>query len=380
MIDFSVSDDQKALQTSAREFAREEIAPVAWQYDKEPAFPETIIQKAHAAGLMNLTCPKAYGGQGMGLMDAALITEELNAACVALAGMIGINSLACGPILIGGTEEQKRRFLIPLNQAGKTAAFCLTEREAGSDAGGLKTLARREGEHYILNGQKCFITNAAYADLYTIFATVDPAKRTAGITGFIVPRKTKGLSIGKIEDKMGQRALNVAEVNLENAIVPVENRLGDEGEGFKIAMKTLDEGRVNIASCAVGLSRAAFDAALSYAQKRVQFGKAIGSFQALNFMLADMAAALDSARLLTWLAASLADQKKRYGRQAAQAKFFATDAAMRVTTDAVQIHGGYGYTKDYAVEKYMRDAKLMQIYEGTNQINRMVAGNALMRS
>lgn len=379
MIDFSLSAEQKALQESARDFAQKEIAPVALQYDKEPDFPEQIIQKAHAAGMMNLTCPKAYGGQGMGLVDAALITEELNAACAALAGMIGINSLACGPILIGGTEEQKRRFLIPLNQTGKTAAFCLTEREAGSDAGGVKTQAKLEGDHYVLQGQKCFITNAGYADLYTIFATVDSAKRTAGITGFIVPRETQGLSIGKVEDKMGQRALNVAEVNLDNAVVPVENRLGDEGEGFKIAMKTLDEGRVNIATCAVGLSRAAFEAALSYAKERVQFGKSIGSFQALNFMLADMAAAVDSARLLTWYAASLGDQEGRYSREAAQAKFFASDVAMRVTSDAVQIHGGYGYTKDYAVEKYMRDAKLMQIYEGTNQINRMVAGNALMR-
>lgn len=379
MINFSLSAEQKALQESARDFAQKEIAPVALQYDKEPAFPEQIIQKAHAAGLMNLTCPKAYGGQGLGLVDAALITEELNAACAALAGMIGINSLACGPILIGGTEEQKRRFLIPLNQTGKTAAFCLTEREAGSDAGGVKTQAKLEGDHYVLNGQKCFITNAGYADLYTIFATVDSAKRTAGITGFIVPRETRGLSIGKVEDKMGQRALNVAEVNLDNAIVPVENRLGDEGQGFKIAMKTLDEGRVNIATCAVGLSRAAFEAALNYAKERVQFGKSIGSFQALNFMLADMAAAVDSARLLTWYAAFLGDQEGRYSREAAQAKFFAADVAMRVTTDAVQIHGGYGYTKDYAVEKYMRDAKLMQIYEGTNQINRMVAGNALMR-
>jgi alkylation response protein AidB-like acyl-CoA dehydrogenase len=315
----------------------------------------------------------------LGLVNAALITEELTAACVAIAAMIGINSLACGPILIGGTEEQKRRFLIPLNQAGKTASFGLTEREAGSDAGSLKTLAKPEGDHYVLNGQKCFITNASYADLYTIFATLDPTKGTKAITAFVVPRESPGLSIGKVEDKMGQRALNVAEVNLDNVVVPRENRLGKEGEGFKIAMETLDEGRVNIASCAVGLARAAFQAALDYAKKRVQFGKPIGTFQAINFMLTDMAVAVDSARLLTWYAASMADQGKRCTREAAQAKFFATDVAMRVTTDAVQIHGGYGYTKDYAVEKYMRDAKLMQIYEGTNQVNRMVAGGVLMR-
>lgn len=379
MIDLSLNEEQKALQKLARDFAQKEIAPVALKYDKEPDFPGEIIKKAHAAGLMNLTCPKEYAGRGLGLVNAALITEELTAACVAIAGMIGINSLACGPILIGGTDEQKRRFLIPMNQAGKTASFGLTEREAGSDAGGLKTQARLEGDHYVLNGQKCFITNSSYAVLYTIFATLDPTKGTKAITAFIVPRESSGLSIGKVEDKMGQRALNVAEVNLENVIVPRENRLGSEGEGFKIAMETLDEGRVNIAACGVGLSRAAFQAALDYSKKRVQFGKPIGTFQALNFMLADMAAAVDSARLLTWYAGSLADQGKRYTREAAQAKFYATDVAMRVTTDAVQIHGGYGYTKEFTVEKYMRDAKLMQIYEGTNQVNRMVAGGALMR-
>lgn len=379
MIDLSLNEEQKALQELARDFAQKEIAPVAMQYDKEPAFPGEIIEKAHAAGLMNLTCPKEYAGRGLELVNAALITEELTAACVAIAGMIGINSLACGPILIGGTDEQKRRFLIPMNQAGKTASFGLTEREAGSDAGGLKTQARLEGDHYVLNGQKCFITNSSYAVLYTIFATLDPTKGTKAISAFIVPRESSGLSIGKVEDKMGQRALNVAEVNLENVIVPRENRLGNEGEGFKIAMETLDEGRVNIAACGVGLSRAAFQAALDYSKKRVQFGKPIGTFQALNFMLADMAAAVDSARLLTWYAGSLADQGKRYTREAAQAKFYATDVAMRVTIDAVQIHGGYGYTKEFTVEKYMRDAKLMQIYEGTNQVNRMVAGGALMR-
>ena len=379
MIAFTPNEEQEALQQLARDFARKEIAPVALPYDKEPVFPEEILKKAHAQGLMNLTCPKAYGGQGFGLVTSSLMTEEMNVACVAISGMIGINSLACGPILIAGTEEQKRRFLLPLNQKGKTASFGLTEREAGSDAGGLKTRAKLEGDYYVLNGQKCFITNASYAAFYTIFATIDPSQGTRGISGFVVPRESPGLSIGKVEDKMGQRALNVAEVNLENVIVPKENLLGKEGEGFKIAMETLDEGRVNIATCGVGLARAAFEAALDYAKKRVQFSKPIGTFQALNFMLADMAAAVDSSRLLAWYAASLADQGKRFSREAAQAKFYATDTAMRVTTDAVQIHGGYGYTKDFAVEKYMRDAKLMQIYEGTNQVNRMVAGGALMR-
>ncbi|UCG09462.1 MAG: acyl-CoA dehydrogenase family protein [Desulfobacterales bacterium] len=378
-MDFSLGDEQKALQQLARDFAQSEIAPVALQYDKEPAFPGEIIKKAHQAGLMNLTCPREYGGQGLGLLDAALITEELNAGCSAIAGMIGINSLACGPILVAGTEEQKRRFLIPLNESGKTASFGLTEREAGSDAGSLKTRARREGDHYVISGQKCFITNGSFASLYTIFATLDPEKGTRGISAFVVARETPGVSIGKVEDKMGQRSLNAAEVNLDDVAVPVENRLGAEGEGFKIAMKTLDEGRINIAATAVGIARAAFEAAVQYAKQRRQFGKPVGTFQALNFMLADMAAAVDAARLLTWYAASKADQEQPVTREAAQAKYFAADVAMRVTTDAVQIHGGYGYTKEYPVEKYMRDAKLTQIYEGTNQINRLVAGGALMR-
>jgi acyl-CoA dehydrogenase len=379
MIDLSLSDEQTALQKLARDFAQKEIAPVALQYDKEPAFPGDIIKKAHKAGLMNMTCPKEYGGHGMGLVNASIITEELNAACCAIAGMIGINSLACGPIVIGGTDEQKRRFLIPLNESGKTASFWLTEREAGSDAGGVKTKARRERDLYIITGQKCFITNASYASLYTIFATLDPEKGTKGISAFVVPRETPGLSIGKVEDKMGQRTLNVAEVNLDEVAVPAKNLLGAEGGGFKLAMETLDEGRVNVATTGLGIARAAFEAALQYAKERRQFGKPIGTFQALNFVLAEMATAVDAARLLIWYAGSKADQGQRYTREAAQAKYFATDVAMRVTTDAVQIHGGYGYTKEYTVEKLMRDAKLTQIYEGTNQINRMVAGGSLMR-
>jgi acyl-CoA dehydrogenase len=379
MIDFSLSEQQKAFQKTARDFAQREIAPVALDYDKNPRFPGDIIQKAHAAGLMNLTCPTQYGGHGIGLVDSSIINEEMNTACGAISGMIGINSLACGPIVVGASHEQKLKFLLPLGQAGKTASFGLTEREAGSDAGSLKTRAKKEGDHYVLNGAKCFITNASHAALYTIFATLDPSKGTKGICGFIVPRDTAGLSIGKVEDKMGQRALNVAEVLLENAIVPRENLIGNEGEGFKWAMEALDEGRVNIATVGLGIARAAFECALSYAKTRVQFGKAIGTFQALNFMLADMAAAVESARLLTWYAGSLADHHKRFSREAAQAKFYATDAAMKVSTDAVQVHGGYGYTKEFMVEKLMRDAKLTQIYEGTNQVNRVVAGGWLVR-
>jgi len=379
MIDFSLSEQQKAFQKTARDFAHKEIAPVALDYDKNPRFPADIIQKAHVAGLMNLTCPAPYGGHGLGLVDSSIINEEMNAACVAISGMIGINSLACGPIIVGASHEQKMKFLLPLNQAGKTASFGLTEREAGSDAGSLKTRAKKEGDHYVLNGAKCFITNASHAVLYSIFATLDPSKGTKGICGFIVPRDTAGLTIGKVEDKMGQRALNVAEILLENVIVPRENLIGNEGEGFKWAMEALDEGRVNIATVGLGIARASFECALSYAKTRVQFGKAIGTFQALNFMLADMAAAVESARLLTWYAGSLADQHKRFSREAAQAKFYATDAAMKVSTDAVQIHGGYGYTKEFMVEKLMRDAKLTQIYEGTNQVNRMVAGGWLVR-
>ena len=379
MIDFSLSEEQKALQDLARNFAQKEIVPIALKYDKEPFDPEAIFKKAHAAGLMNMTTPKEYGGHGLGLLDASLMTEELYVGCSGIGGMIGINSLACGPILVGGTDEQKRRFLIPLCESGKTASFGLTEREAGSDAAGVKTKAVRRGDEYVLNGQKCFITNASFAAFYTLFATTDPSKGTKGITAFVVPRETPGVSIGKVEDKMGQRALNVAEVNLDDVVIPAKNLLGAEGQGFKIAMETLNEGRVNIAATALGIARAAFEASLQYAKQRTQFGKPIGNFQAINFLLADMAAAVDASRLLTWYAASLCDRKLSFAREAAQAKLFASDTAMWVTTNAVQIHGGYGYIKEYMVEKLMRDAKLTQIYEGTNQINRIVAGGALMR-
>ncbi|KAF0154927.1 MAG: acyl-CoA dehydrogenase [Syntrophaceae bacterium] len=379
MIDFSLSNEQKALQDLARKFNQKEIVPIALQYDKESFEPDAILKKAYAAGLMNLTTPREYGGHGMGLLDAALITEEINAGCAGIGGMITINSLACGPILIGGTDEQKKRFLIPLCESGKTASFGLTEREAGSDAAGVRTKAVRKGDEYVLNGQKCFITNASFATLYTIFATTDPSKGTKGITAFVVPRETPGVSIGKVEDKMGQRALNVAEVNLDDVVIPAKNVLGAEGQGFKIAMETLNEGRINIATTALGIARSAFEASLKYAKERVQFGKSIGTFQSINFLLADMAAAVDASRLLTWYAASRSDQGLSFAREAAQAKLFASDTAMWVTTDAVQIHGGYGYIKEYMVEKLMRDAKLTQIYEGTNQVNRIVAGGALMR-
>jgi len=243
---------------------------------------------------MNITTPKEYGGHGLSLISAVLIAEELQAGCAGIGGMIGINSLACGPILVGGTDEQKRRFLIPLCESGKTASFGLTEREAGSDAAGVKTKATRKGDQYVLSGQKCFITNASFATLYTIFATTDPAKGTKGITAFVVPRETSGVSIGKVEDKMGMRALNVAEVNLDEVVVPAKNVLGAEGQGFKIAMETLNEGRINIAATALGIARAAFEASLKYAKERAQFGKTIGNFQAINFLLADMAAAVDA--------------------------------------------------------------------------------------
>lgn len=379
MIDFTLSSEQKALQELARDFTRKEIVPIALQYDKDPFNPETILKKAHAAGVMNMIIPKAYGGHGLHLLDASLMTEELNAGCSGIAGMISINSLACGPILVGGSDEQKKRFLIPLCESGKTASFVLTEREAGSDAAGVKTKAVRKGDEYVINGQKCFITNGAYAALYTVFASTDPARGTKGITAFVVPCETPGVSIGKIEDKMGQRALNVAEVNFDDVVVPATNVLGAEGQGFKIAMETLNEGRVNIATTALGIARSAFEESLHYAKQRVQFGKAIGTYQSINFLLADMAAAIDASRLLTWYAASRCDQGLSFVREAAQAKLFASDTAMWITTDAVQIHGGYGYIKEYLVEKLMRDAKLTQIYEGTNQVNRIVAGGALMR-
>jgi len=378
MVDFALTDEQEELRRVAREFAQHEIAPVAMQYDKTGEFPWEVYRQAYDVGLLNASVPAAYGGGGLGALECCILVEELGAACAGITTSIMVNDLALMPILVGGSEEQKRTYLTPFCSSFNMGAFCLTEPGAGSDVASMSTTAKLDGDSYILNGTKTFITNGGVATLYTVFATRDKGQRHKGISGFIVPADTPGVSHGKKFDKMGQRASDTAEVIFDDVRVPRANLLGREDEGFKIAMVTLDRTRPMIAAMSVGLARAAMDAAIQYAKERETFGTPIGQHQAVQLLLADMAKDIEAARLLTWQCAWLIDQGQRASKESSFAKCFATDAAMRVTTDAVQIFGGYGYMKDLPLEKYMRDAKLMQIYEGTNQIQRLVIARHLL--
>jgi acyl-CoA dehydrogenase len=378
MVDFALTEEQEELRRVAREFAQNEIAPVAMSFDKTGEFPWAIYRKAYDIGLMNASVPAAYGGGGLSALECCLIVEELGAACAGITTSIMVNDLALMPILVGGSEEQQRTFLTPFCSGFNMGAFCLTEPGAGSDVASMSTTAKRDGDSYILNGTKTFITNGGVASLYTVFATRDKSLHHQGIAGFIVPAETPGISHGKKFDKMGQRASDTAEVIFEDVRVPRANLLGREDEGFRIAMVTLDRTRPMIAAMSVGLARAAMDAAVQYAKERITFGTPIGHHQAIQLLLADMAKDVEAARLLTWQCAWLIDQGHRATKESSLAKCFATDIAMRVTTDAVQVFGGYGYMKDLPLEKYMRDAKLMQIYEGTNQIQRLVIARHLL--
>lgn len=379
MVDFTLTEEQEAVRKLAREFALNEMRPVARQYDESEEFPWPIVEKAHELGLINALIPEEYGGVGADKLTECLIAEELFYGCAGMGTSLMANSLALTPIILAGTDEQKRRFLTPFTEKPIMASFCLTEPGAGSDAASLRTRAVRDGDHYVLNGTKQFITNGSVASLYVVFATVNPELRHKGIIALVVPRDLPGISIGKVEHKMGQRASDTAQVVFEDVRVPVENRLGEEGEGWKIAMRTLDSSRPGIAASAVGIARAAFEDAVKYATERQQFGQPIANFQAIQFMLADMAIKIETARLAVWKAAWLWDQGKPSAKASSIAKAYATDIAMQVTTDAVQIFGGYGYTREFLVEKYMRDAKLMQIYEGTNQIQRLVIARHILK-
>ncbi len=378
MVDFALTEEQEELRRVAREFAQNEIAPVAMAFDKTGEFPWEIYRKAYDIGLMNVSVPTDYDGGGLSAIECCLIIEELGAACAGITTSIMVNDLALMPILVGGSEEQQRTFVTPFCSRFNMGAFCLTEPGAGSDVASMSTTAKRDGDAYVLNGTKTFITNGSVASLYTVFATRDKSLRHQGIAGFIVPADTPGISRGKKFDKMGQRASDTAEVIFEDVRVPRANLLGREDEGFRIAMVTLDRTRPMIAAMSVGLARAAMDAAVQYAKERITFGMPIGHHQAVQLLIADMAKDIEAARLLTWQCAWLIDQGHRATKESSLAKCFATDIAMRVTTDAVQVFGGYGYMKDLPLEKYMRDAKLMQIYEGTNQIQRLVIARHLL--
>jgi len=378
MIGFELTQEQVALQDMARKFAANEIRPKAVEYDHAGTFPEDILEKAFGLGLMSGFIPEEYGGLGLAALDACIIDEELAWGCTGIATTMTCNGLALSPVLVAGTDEQKKKFVAPFAEKLQFASFCLTEPGAGSDAGGIATTAKKEGDSYLLNGRKCFITNGSYASQFTVFASTDRSKGHKGLSAFVVPRSLPGVSVGKKEDKMGQRASDTADVILEDVKVPAENLLGKEGEGFKIAMITLDYARPSVAAFAVGVARAAFELAMQYSKERVQFGVPIAMNQAIHFLLADMAMEIEAARLLTYKGAWLLDEGKRNTKESSFAKAFASDLAMRVTTDAVQIYGGYGYMRDYPVEKLMRDAKLLQIYEGTSQIQRMVIAKEIM--
>ncbi len=378
-MEFGLSDEQLVLQETARRFGREEIAPVAAKYDQAGEFPREIIRKAWELGLASTMVPSDYGGVGLSVMDSCLIVEELAWGCSGFATSIMANDLGLMPIMVAGTEQQKKEWLNPCTAEFKLIAFCLSEPAAGSDVAGLQLRARKEGEDYVLEGTKCWITNGGEADLYTVFATLDPASRHQGICAFIVPADTPGISHGKKEDKMGQRASDTRVVQFDGVRVPAAQRLGQEGEGFKVAMQTLDRTRPPIGALATGIAQRALDESLAYAGERKAFGATIGDFQAVQFMLADMAKDIEAARLLTLQSAWMVDSGRRASKHSSFAKCFSTDMAMRATTDAVQVFGGNGYTKEYPVEKLMRDAKLMQIYEGTNQIQRLVIARELAR-
>jgi butyryl-CoA dehydrogenase len=368
-----LNEEQKLLQETVRRFAEEVVKPRAKEIDESGEFPRSFFDQAGELGLGGVTVPEEYGGAGMDTISYCLIIEEISRVCATSGVILSVNnSLVCDPLLKFGTEEQKRDFLTPLAAGKKLGCFGLTEPGAGSDAAGLRTTARRDGDDYVLNGSKVFITNGTHADIALVFATIDLEKKHRGITCFIVPTDTPGYSHGVHEFKLGVNASGTTELAFENMRIPARQRLGGDGEGFKVAMATLDGGRIGIAAQAVGIARGAFEEALAYSQQREQFGQHLSDFQAIQFYLADMATELDAGRLLTWKAAWLKDQGKRYTLEAAQAKLFTSEMSQRVTNKALQIHGGYGYTKEYNVERYFRDARITEIYEGTSEVQKMV--------
>jgi acyl-CoA dehydrogenase len=371
VVDFTLTDEQKSLREMAHDFAEKEMRPVAWEYDKDGTWPEDVLKKAWELGLMNSHIPEEYGGPGVSYMDGCLIEEEIGWGCSGIGTSIACNGLATAPIALGASDELKKEYLGRLTEEPLFASFCLTEPDAGSDVSGMRTTAVKTGDKWVINGSKCFITNGQYANYYTVYAKTDKEAGHRGISAFIVPRDA-GVTVDKKEDKLGQRASNTATITFNDAEIPADHLIGEENKGFKLAMMTLDRTRPGVAAMAVGIARAAFEFATEYSKERVQFGVPIAMHQAIQFMIADMATEVEASRLLTWQGASLLDQGRRNTLASSHAKRFAADTAMKVTTDAVQVYGGYGFIKEYPVEKLMRDAKIMQLYEGTSQIQRLV--------
>ena len=378
MIDFSLSEEQKALVETARRFTKERIIPVAAEADRESRFPMDVFKEAWEMGLVNTCCPPEYGGAGLGEVENALLTEELAYGCTGIQTSITANVLALTPIRLGGTEEQKKKYFGILTSEPVMASYATSEPDAGSDVAGLKTKFEKHGDDYVLNGQKCWITNASYARFYVIFATSDPQKRHKGIAAFIVDRDTPGLKVGKKEDKLGQRASDTAQVFLEDVKVPKANLLAPEGHGFKLAMETFNQTRPDIAAGATGLMRRCLDESVAYAKERKTFGTPIANHQLIQWMIAEMAIRAEATRLLYLKAAWNLDSGVRDPIVSSFAKGFGADAAMQTAVDAVQVFGGNGYVKEYPVEKLMRDAKVLQIYEGTSQIQRIVIAKQLL--
>lgn len=377
MLNFDLSDEQKALVEQVTRFTRDKVVPVAARYDQDSSFPTEVIKEAWELGLCAPVIPEAYGGGGVSHVDQALITEALAYGCTGIQTSIAASTLAATPVIVGGSEEQKKKYLGMLTSEFTLAAYATTEPAAGSDVAGMQTRAEKKGDDWVLNGSKCFITNASHARWYVIFAQTDPSLRHKGIASFIVDRDTPGLSLGKKEDKLGQRASDTNTVILEDVVVPKENLLAPPGQGFQLAMKTFDATRPDIAAGCCGLMQRAVDECVAYSKERETFGQPIAQHQAVQFMIAEMAIKLEATRLLCYKAATLVDKGER-GYVSAIAKAFGADSAMQVAVDAVQVFGGNGFIKDYPVEKLMRDAKILQIYEGTSQIQRVVIARHLL--
>ncbi len=372
MISFELTDDQKQLQEVARKFAKEVMIPAAEHHDRTGEFPYEVTKKAWELGLMNTHVPADCGGMGLNVLDGIIITEELAYGCTGIATAMEANGLAAAPIIVAGNDAQKKEFLGMLTAEPKYAAYCVTEPGAGSDVAGIATIAKKVGDEYIINGSKMWITNASVASWYFVLAYTDQSLKHKGMSGFIVPRDTPGIIVGRKEDNLGQRASDTRGITFENVKIPAKYRVGNEGEGFKIAMAAFDHTRPMVAAGAVGLARRAMDEAINYATTRKTFGQPIASYQAISFMIADMAMNVEAARSLVWRSGWEIDNGRRNTKYAAFAKAFAADMAMKVTTDAVQVFGGYGYSKEYPVEKLFRDSKIYQIYEGTSQIQRLI--------
>ncbi len=379
-MEFGLNKEQEMMRNTIREFALNEIEPIAAEIDENATFPVDTVKKLGELGFMGMTVAKEYGGAGMDDVSYAIAVEEISRVCASHGVTVSVNnSLVCWPINKYGTEEQKQKYLIPLASGQKLGCFGLTEPNAGTDASGQATVAEKKGDKWIINGSKIFITNGADADVAVIFAMTDKSKGTRGISAFIIENTFPGYSLGTIEKKMGIRGSCTAELVFENMEVPEENMLGKEGRGFGVAMSTLDGGRIGIAAQALGIAQAAMDASVQYAKEREQFRKPLAKFQAIQWFLADMATEIDAARMLVYKAAFDKWQKKPYTVSAAMAKLFASDICMNATRNAIQIHGGYGYIKDYAVERFYRDAKITEIYEGTSEVQKMVISGALLK-